>query len=348
MFVVTAGLVLGLVHRRTFEWYGPKVLMRRLLGRSWLLYRALIVVILVVILLARLAPLDMTALTSFTDRSTGEVFSLIPPEEMPWLQQIWLVLRLGVSPHQIQILGLYVVLIALAPLMIQALHHRWLLGYFAVTWGLYALGWFLPEQTRLLGMQWEFAFPILLYQVYFTHALAVGYFRQEIAQGLKNASTRWLAVGGAAVLALAFLLAAQTNPNPAFPDWWRLGSLTDEQYRAFHGAWLAKGHPSPLRLLNVAAFFVAFYALLTYLWVPLNRALGWLLIPLGEASLYVFLMHLAFIALIDQIPGYFDESPAWQAVWPVRIWFNTALYVGTILSLWLMVRHKVLFGVVPR
>jgi len=154
--------------------------------------------------------------------------------------------------------------------------------------------------------------------------------------------------GGAVVLALAFLLAAQTNPNPAFPDWWRLGSLTNEQYRAFHGAWLAKGHPSPLRLLNVAAFFVAFYALLTYLWVPLNRALGWLLIPLGEASLYVFLMHLAFIALIDQIPGYFDESPAWHAVWPVRIWFNTALYVGTILSLWLMVRHKVLFGVVPR
>jgi fucose 4-O-acetylase-like acetyltransferase len=232
--------------------------------------------------------------------------------------------------------------------MIQALHHCWLLGYFAVTWGLYALGWFLPEQTRLLGMQWEFAFPILLYQVYFTHALAVGYFRQEIAQGLKNASTRWLAVGGAAVLALAFLLAAQTNPNPAFPDWWRLGSLTNEQYRAFHGAWLAKGHPSPLRLLNVAAFFMAFYALLTYLWVPLNRALGWLLIPLGEASLYVFLMHLAFIALIDQIPGYFDESPAWHAVWPVRIWFNTALYVGTILSLWLMLRHKVLFGVVPR
>jgi fucose 4-O-acetylase-like acetyltransferase len=69
---------------------------------------------------------------------------------------------------------------------------------------------------------------------------------------------------------------------------------------------------------------------------------------LGEASLYVFLMHLVFIGLIDQVPGYFDEIPDWQHVWPARIWVNTALYVGTILGLWLLVRYRVLFGVVPR
>ena len=80
----------------------------------------------------------------------------------------------------------------------------------------------------------------------------------------------------------------------------------------------------------------------------INRALRWLLIPLGEASLYVFLMHLVFIVGIDQIPGYFDVIPDWQHVWPGRIWINTLLYVVTILGLWLLVRHKVLFGIVPR
>ena len=82
--------------------------------------------------------------------------------------------------------------------------------------------------------------------------------------------------------------------------------------------------------------------------LSIDQALGWLLIPPGEASLYVFLMHLVFIALIDRIPGYFDAISAWDQVWPGRIWINTALYVGSILGLWLMVRHKVLFGVVPR
>ena len=101
-------------------------------------------------------------------------------------------------------------------------------------------------------------------------------------------------------------------------------------------------------MVNVAVLFIALYGLLTYFWVPINKALGWLLIPLGEASLYVFLMHLAFILLIDQIPGYFDEIPDWAHVWPGQIWINTGLYISTILGLWLMVRHKVLFGIVPR
>jgi hypothetical protein len=59
-------------------------------------------------------------------------------------------------------------------------------------------------------------------------------------------------------------------------------------------------------------------------------------------------MHLVFIALIDQIPGYFDEIPDWAHVWPFRIWINTGLYVGTILGLWALVRYRVLFGIVPR
>jgi hypothetical protein len=59
-------------------------------------------------------------------------------------------------------------------------------------------------------------------------------------------------------------------------------------------------------------------------------------------------MHLVFIALIDQIPGYFDVIPDWQHVWPLQIWSNTGLYISTILGLWLMVRHRVLFGIVPR
>ncbi len=348
LFVVTAGLVLGLVNRKVVEREGMATVTERLWRRSFVLWRALVATVILIVLIRALGLLDMTMLTTFTDRFSGQSWPMIPPPETPWHVQLALVATMRVSPHQIQILGLYVVLLALAPAALWLLQRRLLGPFFALTWGLYFAGWLMPVNTPLMGMQWEFAFPLPMYQVLFTHALAVGFYRQEIAAWLAQGSWRAVVVTVGAVLALVFFILAQTTPNPSFPAWSRLEWLPADRWQAIYDTYLMKKHPSPVRLLNVAVFFVAFYALLTWFWVPLSKALGWLLIPLGEASLYVFLMHLAFIALIDQIPGYFDEIPDWQHVWPGRIWINTALYISTILGLWLMVRHKVLFRIVPR
>lgn len=348
MFVVTAGLVLGLVNRKVVDRETMGTVTERLWRRTFVLWRALVVTTLLVILIARLGILEMTALTIFTDRFSGQVWPMTPLPDVRWDVQLALVATLRSSPHQIQILGLYVVLLATAPLWLWLLQRRLLGPFFGLTWGLYFTGWLQEPDTTLLGMQFEYAFRLLTYQAVFTHALAAGFFRSEIGNWLRNGARRRLVVGVSAVLALGFFLAAQTTANPSFPAWSRLNLIAAEQFQPLYDVWFMKQRPSPLRLLNVAAFFVAFYALLTWFWMPLNKALGWLLIPLGEASLYVFLMHLAFIALIDQIPGYFDLIPAWDQVGPTRIWINTALYLGTILGLWLLVRHKVLFGVVPR
>ena len=348
LFVVTAGLVLGLVNRKVVEREGMPAVTERLWRRSFVLWRALVVTVLLILLIRSLGLLDLTMLTSFTDRFSGQSWPMVPPPETPWRDQLALVLTMRVSPHQIQILGLYVVLLAVAPAAFWLLHRRLVGPFFALSWSLYFAGWLMPVDTPLMAMQWEFAFPLLMYQVLFTHALAVGFFRAEIADWLSRASWRRLVVTTGVALALVFFVLAQTTPNPSFPPWSRLNWFSADQWQATYDTYLMKKHPSPVRLLNVAVFFVAFYALLTWFWVPINKALGWLLIPLGEASLYVFLMHLVFIALIDQIPGYFDVIPDWAHVWPGRIWINTALYVGTILGLWLMVRSKFLFGIVPR
>ncbi len=57
------------------------------------------------------------------------------------------------------------------------------------------------------------------------------------------------------------------------------------------------------RLLNVFAAVVTLYALLTAFWKPINAALSRFLIPLGQASLYVFIMHVYFAVLIANIPA---------------------------------------------
>jgi hypothetical protein len=348
LFVVTAGLVLGLVNRKVAEREGLGTVTERLWRRSFVLWRALVVVILLITLARALGLVDVTAVTTFTDRFAGQSYPMIPPPETPWHVQAALALSMRVSPHQVQILGLYVILLAGAPVALWLLQRRLLGPFLALSWGIYAVGWLRPPDTPLIGMQWEFAFPLPMYQLLFAHALAIGFFRNEIAAWLGPGGRRRIVIGASLLLYLGFLAFAQMTPNPSFPAWSRLDWMDGERWQAIYDTYFVKKHPSPLRFLNVAVFFVCFYALLTWFWRPIHGALGWLLIPLGEASLYVFLMHLLFLVLIDQIPGYFDGVPSWDQVWPQRIWINTLLYVVTILGLWLLVRNKVLFRIVPR
>ena len=91
------------------------------------------------------------------------------------------------------------------------------------------------------------------------------------------------------------------------------------------------------RLLNVLVLVVAAYAFLTAYWKPVERCLGWFLIPLGQATLYVFIVHVVLIAVIANIP-LFQQGD---------IFINTAAYAVVLGLLWLMVKKRVLFGIIP-
>ncbi|MFY9636716.1 MAG: OpgC domain-containing protein, partial [Cellulosimicrobium cellulans] len=68
-----------------------------------------------------------------------------------------------------------------------------------------------------------------------------------------------------------------------------------------------------------------------------ERALGWFLIPLGQATLYVFIMHVVLIAVIANIPALRQGD----------ILVNTAAYAVILGLLWVMVKKRVLFGIIP-
>lgn len=348
LFVIASGLVLGQVNRRTIEKDGLEGAAIKLLGRAFILYRAQVAMILIVMLVARLHVFDMEAVTSFTDRFANISYRLIPREDGPWMYQLGSVILLRISPHQIQILSLYVLLLAFSPVALWLLRHRMLGLYFTISWALYFAGKLSPTDTLVFGMQFEYAFPILIWQVMFTHALAVGFFKAEIAAWLDKGKTREVVLIVSCVLAFGFFLFAQATPNPSFPAWSRLDLMSGDRFQAIYNANFIKKSPGLPRLMNVAVFFICLYAALTYFWQPIARALGWLLIPLGESSLYVFIVHFFLIAILDQLPGYFDGIPSFDAVWPAKIWVNTLVYMGTIGTLWYMVRHRVLFGIIPR
>ena len=67
-----------------------------------------------------------------------------------------------------------------------------------------------------------------------------------------------------------------------------------------------------------------------------------LLIPLGQASLYAYAVHLFIIVLAYNVPPYVGSD---QAGWELH---NTVGQLLLVLLVWAMVKRKVLFGIIPR
>jgi hypothetical protein len=65
------------------------------------------------------------------------------------------------------------------------------------------------------------------------------------------------------------------------------------------------------RLLVFAGFFTFAFTLVTVAWEPIRRALGWLLLPLGQDALSAYILHLFVVALAVKVrPLVFEVTSA--------------------------------------
>jgi fucose 4-O-acetylase-like acetyltransferase len=92
------------------------------------------------------------------------------------------------------------------------------------------------------------------------------------------------------------------------------------------------------RLSAVVAVVVTGYAALSAFWLPVRRSVGWLLVPLGQATLYVFVTHVFFVLVVANVPVLNRGN----------VPLDTAAHAVVLGLLWLMVRKRFLFGVIPR
>lgn len=92
------------------------------------------------------------------------------------------------------------------------------------------------------------------------------------------------------------------------------------------------------RLVNVIAITITGYAALTVAPRLSEGPIAGALLVLGKATLYVFVVHLAFVLAVDNITGGAVDS---RLLW-------TGIHVLVLVSLVAMVRRRVLFSVIPR
>ena len=113
-------------------------------------------------------------------------------------------------------------------------------------------------------------------------------------------------------------------------------------FNQLYDPYFLKNTLGPLRLLNDAVALVVGLTVLTRLWHPLERAFGWFFIPIGQASLYVFIVHVYLLALLtNRVPLHLTTDHR-------DLWINTFIHTAALAVLWLMVRYKVLYRWIPR
>lgn len=345
LFVLLSGIVLGMVFpaavARAGEW-GAAV---AAWGRARKQYVVALAVILLIFAIGFVPFVDASAVTTFTDRGTGEggtgdsgrVYDLYPNGERlldyppPWYAvRQFLLLEMG--PWPFNIMGLFVVLSLAYPALMWLIKRRlwWLV--LALSWGVYALHGFAPEVLRLPS-QFDAVFPLALWQVLFTHGLVIGFYRRQIIRALTSLPGKIgvgiFVVGYAGIL--VYLWAGQAygfTPVPFPADLY--ANLYDSGYQRIFLEWG--------RLVDLPLVLVCSYAVLTVAWKPIEKSMGWLWIPLGQASLYVFIVHVFFVLAVANIPG-LDRGSLWQ---------GTLIHAAVIGIIFAMVRSRFLFRVIPR
>jgi hypothetical protein len=290
------------------------------------------VVVLLVLLLRFVPGLDDRSLATYT-AGDGQVFDLNPRAGEPW-QLLRGVILLVYGPGEFNIMGLYVVLLAVAPLGL------WLLvrGRWALLVGLAALGWGAAQADigRLLPSQFENAFSLLAWQLLFFLGLTVGYHWSRLAAALTPRRRRGLVLAAGAVTLAGFLL-AWTSPWGLSPGP-RLPLLSPDMYGQIYSAAFDRRTLGAGRLVNVLAITATAYAVLTVFPRVMNGPIAQAVRSLGRATLYVFVVHLCFVLAEDNLAG----GPV-----PSRL-LGTALHTAVLTCLVVMVRRRVLFGLIPR
>ncbi|MEJ2609729.1 MAG: OpgC domain-containing protein [Candidatus Thiodiazotropha sp.] len=335
-FVLLSGIVVGLVYGNRAKTEGLLPTAKKLWQRAFKLYRVNLFVILSIPILGLLPFIDIYDVSHWWVPVTrSEVYYLYPASTAPWWMWIWQAVMLQIGPHQFQIIGLYVVFLSLAPMAIQALIRGYAGRLLLISWALYIANLFLS--LRITPARFELGFPLLTWQLLFFNGLVIGFYREQVLGWLVAEKNRW--VGWlAAILCLGFILLSFSAQHHIFWPWETGSLISGETYQYLRRYWFGKTSLGPGRLLNNAALFITMYILLTHYWVVFNKALGWLLIPLGQASLYVFTLHVYVILLVSNLPIPLQDNFIW----------GTIVHGSAITLIWLMVKNRILFNWIPR
>lgn len=334
-FVILAGVVLGFLYRRKIQQIGLAESAKLMIERAFKLYRVNIIVIASIALLALIPFIDVTGATTFADRGSGTVYPLYPNAGTDLHVVFARILLLKSGPHQVQILGLYFVLFLFAPLAFYLLEKGQVKLLSALSIVLYMKNWAFPAMPT--DAQFEYGFPVLAWQFIFVHGIIFEYYKQEISNWF-NGNRKIVGLVVAYILFIAFMLFSLNNPHPFMPPSSKLTWIAPDTFYRLYSLYFQKNTLGVLRLVNYVVVLIALFHILTIFWAPINKVLGWFFIKFGQASLYVFILHIYVLLFIYNIPVFHGLTATYTSG---NIWINTLGHALALGILWIAAYYKI-------
>ncbi|MCC7103598.1 MAG: OpgC domain-containing protein [Chloroflexi bacterium] len=311
-FVFLSGFVMGMVYGRRFLRDGWTATTEAILRRAALLYAVTVGLTLLFVSL-----FTFTNLRLWLDRAYG--LGLTDPLEL-----VVGTLTLHYTYHGTDILWMYTVMIAATPILFHLLttgRTRFVIAGSALLWLTYQ---FFPAQAAIPWVvDSAVYFPVAAWQLYFAIGLVMGYHRDRLAARLSPVRG-WpsLLVCSVAFLGLVLLdWGHNTGRLMGWPLLNKLGPIYDVVFDKPSVAW------GRVLVFVIAAAF--YFSLVDQLWRPIHRLCGRLLLPLGQAALLAYGLHLIVIVAVYNLDviGLYDRSR----------WANTLLQSVTVGLVWALV-----------
>lgn len=280
-FYLISGVTLGLISSRE----SARDSTRRISTRAFHLYRT-----------SLLLSLSFGAVALWTNWSYFGRWSF---ESSSFLSFAFRALTLRAETGGAGILVLYVLFMMVTPGALWLFRKKLAWVVLLASAILYASSQLVPQ---LRHQPFAVYFDVLPWQVLFFGGLALGFYRAKLVQFFSSIP-RIRAVLEMAVVALAlvFLVIHATG----YRLWPELLALLEPM----------ESMP-PVRLALAMLAMLAAYILLSWFWKPLRAGFGWLLEPLGRASLWSFTAHFYVILALWNL-SVFRDAPSSLWVWQV-------------------------------
>ncbi len=321
-FVFVSGLVAGLVYSRAIAREGMSVGLGRVLRRAGQLYLLTIGLTLIFAPISELHKLPWALGWDLRD-GLGFVISVITLHRTYYLVDVTL---------------LYVLLLATSTIafVLMAQGRTWVV--LGASWLLWLVYQVLPDQA---DMPWPIAgnnlFHFAAWQVLFFTGLVIGHHWDDLRPRLARVNRG--RVLDFSVFALVLVIALYVFEDGVLARFTAGASDPAAARAALVADLTGKSDLRLGRLLVFALVFIVLFIVTTDFWPILRRALGWLVLPLGQRALYAYALHvliaLAVVLGLRRL-GLPDDSASART--------NAIIQVGTVLLVWFLVR----FAPIPR
>ena len=319
-FIFISGFIMGQAYRAKRDRSGLPSAMAEALRRARTLYLATVALLYL-----------YTDITLWTGRDFG--LGIDSPQEIAVAA-----LTLHYTYHGTDILAMYTLLLAVAPIILLLLSVGEWYWVLIPSWAIWLTYQVYPEEAAI---PWYIRhgenFPLAAWQVLFVTGNVLGFYRGALTQWLQRfRRLRVVAVSLGLAVTLALISLAWGTENGAQFAFFDIDpNVLNESF-----------FKVPLRPWRIVAFVsvaIVAYTSATYFWVPIRRVLGWLMLPLGQAALYSYIVHFFLILLVYNLAPLLNALPGE----PSEVISAPILQIAVVLLLWALVRRRVLFGIVP-